>query len=348
MRGINPLKIPLLAQKDVDFLRKEAAVVIEIDEEGSLISLYTSRNHRIDVLAVIGPVKEFAVSDPEIIKRKFLEGVLLEIGIGRDKPYHKSQNRERRNEEPKIFLARRRWFRLSRQQFVQIAPIIMANLQERVDKRVETWKCGRDNPYMVKSSRNWWSHRRKKLSVGEKIYIAERGLRFSLNLKDDLFAKYVFWLELNNDFLKKQLVGFARMIDKMFMRYRRAGEYGYFYRKNFSQLKRPLEVKDMVSRKRWPLYYYEEMLEKYLPHGKKNQLIDEIYELLGVEAGETSVERTMAVEAIIPSIKYADCHLKVVRREYNGKNFIVFEIFPSIPPDNSQKVLGDMGESEKD
>lgn len=110
------------------------------------------------------------------------------------------------------------------------------------------------------------------------------------------------------------------MIDKRLKPYRENG-----YRKRFMELKGAQQIKRIIEEKHLPLYLLEEMVEKYLPNGDRNLLINEIAELVGCSNGNKAIERQLAQSAIIPDINNG-IELRVVSGLETAKDYILFEL----------------------
>lgn len=318
MRGLNPDRICELMRKDVELIKLEAKLVLEITSEG--LRLHRPKNQRLDIIAVIGPVENSIISEIKNLN----EAVLLEIGFRRAKPYHELPNRQRKNGEPSNFPIRRQWFALSEEQYAKVFPAILRILQKITDDRVHSWKCIiNDDPYLIPTTKHQFSKKGRKISLKKRYMAYPQGIRFSVARKDELIIRYIYWTELHlNNRIKEHLKGLAKFIDMALSKHKG-------YKRNFSKLKLAREISDMISRKKQlPQYQMEEMIETYLPKGYKNQLINEIIDLLGYNR-EKSRERLLASSAI--SIKHHPQPPQIMVKTGLDKNkdHIVFEILPS-------------------
>lgn len=309
MRGISKSRILSFIEQDVRTVKEEALGVFRIDSDSQKIEFIENKNPRLGVLAILGSGEGFG--------RKFEEVLLVEIGVSRTRPYHEARGLARKEHESNV-PQRRKWFDLTQDQYKRVAPFVFKQIQLLTDKRVGLWKCGVDNPFCVKTSRHYWMRSKKKLFISEAYKPQVQGARFSISLKDKFFLKQVYQAELSM-FWKKRLEGLAKFIDLRLSSYRSNG-----YRRNFLTLQGVRQILDILEYKKLPAYALEEMVNTYLPEGRKNRLFNEIVSLVGWN-GDKSEERRLAEEAIamapLPKLK--------VTSGINGSDFIVFEVFPS-------------------
>lgn len=322
MRGVNPDKIPYFVKKDAELIKKEAVLVLRIKKNGDIEIVNEGSRKRINVIAVLGPAEEYAISDCVLRRFNFDEALLCEIGLRRNKPYNETQNRKREKEERKNFTKRRKWFQLSKNQFVKVAPVIFQILQGITDKRVDGWKCGPRNPFWVKTKRYKVVKGGKILKSYSKSVKCNCGIRFSISPKDYYFLSAVYWAEFNNPALGKYLGGLARFIDKRLSHYRNNG-----FRKDFRKLKGFQDVKKVVSK--ISPYLIRKMLEEYLP-GKENNIfynyLMQIFEVDNCKYKEKILVETASslfdAKKILNGIS-----LKITNGNKGNGKPIVFEVF---------------------
>ncbi|MBI4993699.1 hypothetical protein HZC33_01945 [Candidatus Wolfebacteria bacterium] len=329
MVGINPNKVLDIVRRDTELIRREAIFLIELDGYGKVKGFFKNPDGRIEVLAVIGQVEDFAISDKPIINQNFGEAVLFELGIKRDKPYHESRNTKRLFGEPYCFCKRRQWFKLSERQFEKVAPIIFDFLQSHTNEEVKKWKCNPlTNPFWLKTTKDWYS-RKRGFEFYNKNYALIRGKRFSIALKDRNFVQYVYSAELK--YWQEELSGFAKFIDLAISSKRKKKElYKKMSPADFVELTGGSVfsyLKEIVDRKKLPPYLCEELIEKYFPGGKDNILYNEVKHLFSVNGGK-SAERVFAESAVV----LPDCpilKLKITAGIRPDKDHIVFEVLPT-------------------
>lgn len=150
MNGIRPENIPILIARDVLNVKKYAAIVLEIEE--GVMRFSRNENPRLNVIAVVGPGK--------FLDKEYKEAVLLEIGIGKSRPYHIPAFKK---EKGPWISKRKKWFSLTEHQYRVIAPKIFSILGLLTNERVGNWKCGPNNPFCVPAHRFYWSRKHKTL-----------------------------------------------------------------------------------------------------------------------------------------------------------------------------------------
>lgn len=313
MRGLKPEMIQVLIKRDIELVKKEAVFLLEFN--GDKIDVKISPENRLNILAVIGPAQRHAIIDKNICKCFPSEAVLLEVGLRRGRPYHECMNTKRKMGEFTCFPYRRKWFQMSESQFLKTAPIIFELLQKYTNEITFNWKDS-----YISGSRHWWSHHQKKLFCNTIYRLAKKGIRFSVHKRDDFILEFIYWAELNlNSALKNHLTGLAKFIDKRLKLYRENG-----YKKRFIDLGGAKQIKKIIDGKFLQPYLLEEMIDKYLPNGDRNSLINEIRELVDWN-WSGALERKLAQRAVIPS-NIDGISLRVIRGLETKNDYIVFEL----------------------
>jgi len=302
-------RVLYLVERDVSAVKNEAMGVFRIDPEFGNVEFAENKKARLGVLAIIGPGNGFG--------RRFPEALLAEIGVSRTRPYHEALGLSRGSEESNI-PARRKWFGLTQSQYEIVAPHVFQCIQRFADERIALWKCGPDNPFFVKTPRHYWLRSKKTLFYNEGYKPRLASARFSISTQDVFFLKEVFSADLNV-YWKERLPGLAKFVDLRLAQYRTKG-----YRRSFRKLGGVKNIISVFDNQQLPRYALEEMLDKYLPHGRANKFFHELAELIGWN-GEKAEERKLADEAVVTS---PNLKLKVISG-LSGRDFIVFEIFSS-------------------
>ncbi len=327
MRGIKPEEIPVLVARDVEMVKREAKIVINI----SSLNIQENSRPGLGIIAVIGP--------GEFQGRHFEETVLCEIGLGQSRPYH-----EARKPEEKTFIQyRRKWFSLSEEQYLIIAPQIFRLLQELTDKRVNNWKCGpkSENPFRIRVPRNFWYRHGKTLFQNSSWKPALRGARFAVSLADKWLFNDIFWAELNINFcLKRHLIGFARFIDLYLSVYKKNLRKNDLSRR-FLKLKKVQEINTIIhssSLSKSPYLLIE--LLGHLPGRENNRLWPYISSQLIPWDGRETRERIIASRVLPdPELRLGKIQLRIEtgldgRNKYQRmpkkRDHIVFEVYPKL------------------
>lgn len=204
---------------DVDIVRKHAIVTIEIGDFPPEVRCCP--DNRLPIIAVIGrPVVAVKDLSPKRCRgvSQFLEtdlhpAVLLEVGVGCSRPYHEAIGRNQTRPVSSIS-SRAKWFLLSMEQYKEVAPLVSENMDTYARERVSSWKNGpfSDDPFLIKTSRTWYSRGRKKTLYTPLVKKAwPRGIRFSVATRDELLLGDVLRADLS--YMQQSLTGLAKFID---------------------------------------------------------------------------------------------------------------------------------------
>jgi len=324
-KGVHPAMVPILVQRDVDLAKKEAKVVINL----SILDLAYNPKPGLGVIAIIGPGEFFG--------RKYREALLCEIGLGQSRPYHNAKKPKAycKVDESRWMEKRRKWFSLSEEEYLAIAPLIFKIFQELTDKKVATWKHGfySDDPFLLPTPRNYFSRRQKKLYQSISMMPQRKGIRFAVSKKDEFFVRDIYWAALNSSDLKIHLNGLARFIDLYLSPYKKP------LRRSFSKLKRVIRIKrtclSLLSMR--GAYLLSEIL-RCLPKRQRNPLWPHLTDLLG-DDGNPTKERRLA-DSVLPDPKsrVGYIELKITTGLFGKygrqgdifiRDHIVFEVLPS-------------------
>lgn len=324
MKGLRPDSIPMLVENDVRRLKEEARIVFLTDRNrGNGVEVLKNPEPRLNVIAVIGPSEAFG--------RKFEEAVLCEIGIGASRPYHEARkpNGTRKEREPINIPARRKWFNLSREQYLAVAPALFQCLQELTDRKVFSWKTGHhnNNPFFIRSPNNFFTIRNKKL-VSKKVFRDfPIGTRYAVSTADKCLLSDIFWADLK--LRERQLRKLARFIDKRLSPYRNGG---HKRRKSFSKLEGAKDIQKIFSTSKYlSKYLLVEMINKYLPRGDKNVFWRELCCLIEWDGEELTEEHKLAASAYPnPELRLEGIQFRITAGLEREKDHIVLEVFPSL------------------
>jgi hypothetical protein len=325
--GLSKQQIRNLVMADVQNVQREAYSVINISSDG-IATENLNDQWRLGVIAVVGPTQAFGEC--------FSEAVLCEIGLGKSRPYHEANKPKLKllQGEPKSIPKRKKWFQLSESQYLAVLPFLFRRMREITDAKCWARKCHPDNPFLVPTPRNYYSHREKILHESESLRPAISGTRFSVSKKDLLLRSYINHVYFTSKKLKERLGGLARFIDKRLKSYRING-----HKKQFCELPGAIQIKEMVEtrKKSLPPYLLTEMLHWHLPKGKKNVYFYHLCNLFGLD-GEEAKHRNIMNESL-PDAKHRldEVDLRIIRKNPK-EDYIVFELFPSSEPPSSFSV----------
>jgi hypothetical protein len=317
MRGINPANIPMLAQKDVCFDSAEAKFVFRIREGG--VSIKENPTGKLLVAAVIGPA-EITVA-PEIPPQK--QAVLLEVGIGRGRPYKEG------NHDDRWTNLRRKWFFLTEEQYRLVAPEIFRLLQRLTNERVANWQFPN---WEIPVPRRWWAQRGREFSESITFRFFPRGARFSVAEADKWLISDIYRAELvHNKALRGQLSGLSGFIDKALRLYPKNG----MPLNSFIRLKGGRAVYTTLTRSSFLRHHKAEALLR-LPAGRQHRFFYHLADIIGWD-GDKTPERKKSDSALTDVIgRIGGMQLKVIREK---RGCCVFEVFPDLPPVTGEEEL---------
>ncbi len=197
------------AAHDVQVVRRLAQYLIEIDSEGAVSCQYNPHDS-LCVIAVVGPVEQSLVEGVGAI-----QGLLLEVGLGHTAPYSASC-RFREELWPKLYIAaRRKYFALSRAQYLLVAPHLLRLMQEITDDHVRARRSGgMEDPFIVSASTvrvrrhagevvNWskWKHR-------------VRGICFDIDSRDTHLVADLCKITLRSQWLAHEVSGLKGFVTR--------------------------------------------------------------------------------------------------------------------------------------
>lgn len=323
MKGLRSDLIPVLTENDASRVKKEATIVFLMEgNKSNGIEILKNPKSRLNVMAVVGPSQAFG--------RKFKEAVLCEIGIGASRPYHEARkpNSLREEKEPINIPRRRKWFSLSQEQYLAVAPALFQCLQRLTNDKVFRWKTGphNNNPFFIRSPNNFFAIRNKKLHSKEVFRNFPIGTRYAVSVADKYLLSDIFWADLK--LREWQLRKLARFVDKLLSPYRNGG---YKRRKSFSKLERTKDVQRIFSTNKYlSKYLLVEMINKYLPRGVKNVFWQDLCDLIKWDCEELLEEHKL-VASIYPNpeLRLGGINFRITTGLERKKDHIVFEVFPS-------------------
>lgn len=293
-------------ERDIKTVKEISKILITISCDDKKVKIKLNDNLKEGIggiIAVIGHTKDLK------------EVLLLEVGIGRSRPYAKSRF-------PGYYVdSREKIFKISLDQHKIVMPHILEAIQLITDLRIENWKVGcPTNPFKVKYKNNWYT-KRGGFSSREICINKTPSIRFSFHKSDQLLVDDMFCLFLSSDWTRCKMIGLGRFIDKALSVYRdRKRTF-----KKFELLKNVREVKRVLSR--WPTFLTEEMLLNYLPDGNKNFFFDDLAELIRWDGLTISDKNKKAF------ISFVDDSCYKIRNKINyvreTDQLVLFDICPS-------------------
>ena len=310
MKGIPNAQLADYVRQDVEKVLRNASVVIHLTNDDPIV--INNETPRLQVIAVVGPGY---CPTPKLY---FSEAVLLEIGIGYSYSYHETKIPKAlrcKNQwcEGKLTRIRRRHqvVRITAEQYLQVAPLLFAEMQRIVNRRIAARKkYNHLNPPYKRVTRLFHSHRKSTLfNWGEKI-TAHPGSRFSVSALDEHVLSDIYWLEQQTDAAHRgRTEGLAHRIAKRLSRYARNGT---FWR--LEKLKGLKDVDEFIAYSNLPVYKRAEALRLIKDSPKRRPVYEHFRNELELRLGsdDNIAPETRLIRQTLP---HPEERLSVLRRE---------------------------------
>jgi len=258
-------------ERDVEKIMKYATGIIVISPDGTL-KFIENKNSRLGILAVIGPAdpSDQKLRPKEISKLNFNKALLMEVGLGAGKPYHKAKGINKKKHQPFIS-KRRKWFSLTEKQYKLVMPFIFNFIIEKSLDKIRGWKL-KGFSY---SSVTILKHKNSKI-ISRKTYKDYlRGTRFAVSPKDDFFIKDLISIAKNNSQTLKQIRGLYYFVEM---------ELRYFLKKrkpnSFKKSETAWLIKEEIKKMSVPLRGY--ILHK-ISEEKKRPVYNDLVDVFGTK-----------------------------------------------------------------
>lgn len=193
--------ITKLMANDVDCVEKYARFLCIIDEDGSPRVLYARSHAPLNIIAVLGP----AVYNGHT----FDTALLLEIGLGRARPYHPAF-------APEGVLARGRWIQKRRNyrllggdRFHVLWPFLLDIIIAHTEEVCSEWKCKQWNVPSPRA-RVIRKERRREVVVKTKETWYSRGARVSVSFRDEELVRMITGIDIAR--MKASIQGAAKLL----------------------------------------------------------------------------------------------------------------------------------------
>ncbi len=287
---------------DAQRVLTKAAVVLEVSPRGKVVRRVSNAKPAIGTLAIIG-------------RDRVGQQLLMEIGIGRTRPYHPCRQPGLR----KWMSARCPGGTVTSVQYAALSAKIFLELQAISDARAGNWK-----PHNIPMGRAYYT-RRNGLATSRVERVMPRGIRFSIAKRDHMLLADFYWLQIYESEKYRSMV---RFVDKLLGAYR--GERGIMRRPYVVWLHDELKARASST---WPRYLLSE-LPNFLPgerHNRRFQLLVDIVErVTGWQGGKTP-ERRLADTAQDPKGRLNGIKVRDISglRADATKDHVVFELFPN-------------------
>lgn len=310
MRGIKPDDYRLLAERDVELVRAEAAHLFIMNENG-----FSYRKHSdpgLGIIAVIGEPKTEPLH-PDLINSGIKNAVLLEIGIGKSRPYHETslpQSRRNGNTGRNWLVKRRKWFSLSPDQYAAIAPELFKLMENLTDRKVAGRKCHPGNPFVLNYPTRHYSQNNKRYSERIKTGFFPQGTRYSVNLSDELMLNDLYWATLYGNLqVIRHISGAANFINRCLNRYKQNG----YDSEKFERLKGIEYIRNSLNSSLFSDWLKREVLY-YLPGGNSYRFFENLAHYFELDLEDyPEKKRALKANQTRPKTRLGQIQLRVLR-----------------------------------
>jgi hypothetical protein len=309
---IKPRFSPAIVAENLRAVREKAAFVWRLTPNEEVVEK-VNRRAELNVIAIIGegqkPLGDRVTHQPEVL--------LAEIGIGRTRPYRPAYSSERG-----WIAQRHKYFALTEEQYLLIAPRLFATLQQLADQKISGWKSGGQTKLL--SPRAYYVRRVGQLDRSSAYRWWEKGVHFSFSLQDQALIADAYWAEINvSRQRQRQMIGLARFIALCLAPYR---HNGYSFNR-WCQLSQVRPLVEVLARNSLPHHLLVETF-KFLPHGLNNPHIYHLARLVDWDLSATP-EETLAQQAYLGARKRLGPIQLKVDHTRPEKGYLVVEILAS-------------------
>jgi hypothetical protein len=304
------------AAEDVTFVLKEARFVIRFNTNSSSWDFLENDSGRLNVIAAIGP--GIGLPSTPVAGQQFEECLLLEVGIGRTRPYHAGRNFDGPERRRLWVKKRRKWFTLTDEQYQNVAPFVFTTIQYLTNKRVKGWESP---TFWLKGRRTYYSRANKRTFVSETYREQERGARFSVSPLDEQLTADIYAAQLRNPAVLRQIRGLRNYVELWLDRHRTG------YVKKFDTLKASSEIYTAVRQSLLPVYLRQHAL-KQLRKPFKVMFTPVLSEYLGLDLRSDIPQVNMAKTALPNPHNRVNGTRLLVHKE--GTKFHTIEVFADL------------------
>lgn len=303
-----------LSKRNVRLLEEQARILITIAPDNARYAIRQNPNGQLNIVAVLGPV-----ANSQLEKQ-----LLLEIGMGRTRPYAETEEYRKGKGGRRYRLPQRqKIFSLTEAQYCLVAPEIFGLLRQIAEEKVRAWRSG--SHFWLNVSRTVYDAKEKREYTTSRTSPWPKGIRFSFDKRDHYIVRDLVWSELNGEQISHILSGKARYIRLL------------FYRRNKKYFKNGLSARhlgtEFAAIADLPMYLKEELAD-YLFSGPNNYgFLDQLAWFLPLPRKKTSPEQQLAASAFPdPESRIGKINVRITSGLENKKNYVVAEIIPFLYP----------------
>lgn len=322
MRGLSPNQIREIVERDVERVKRHASVTItmlpdQIDGYAFYVDekpLAEDLRRGTHVIAIVGAGR-FEQMD-------FEKAVLCLINVGGNRPDRKKRRPCLRNYGLEK-IGQRKWFSMSQEQYLAVAPILFRELLRYATARIRNWK----NPLAYSKVKVKMRGVEIKMNFSPK----NRGFCFAVSSKERYLMQDLCLAEMYlNEKAKKLIDGLAFSIKGRLQPYlrERPATKDMWRLKSLAPIKSAL-LRHAVSRG----HLLIEMMRRHFT--PQYPYWDDLIQVLGWNGTEESERKKLASMALPdPKRRLGDIQLRIVKirqRAWKGDKKIVFMVHPPTP-----------------
>lgn len=310
MRGLSKKARIGLIERDVILTRRHAKMVLTVKEK--TVKIEKNAAGRLGVIAVIGP------GSSDELRNSFNEAVLLEVGIGKSRPYHEARGLNRKSGESNIPKRLKECW-LTKEQYIVVAPFIFKTILELAKDKVEGWRSSHHS-FWTPDRR--YSKKKKKFHCYWNFCDWPRGMRFSVSCLDSLILADVLFAERHvNRYISSKIGRHARLISLVF---------SDLYDRKISSVHPDLVCDLKEGMEKVPSHIRRYILDQ-VPERVREYWADDLAQIFKVPINGKHQEADL-----IESLKFTggsrscinNMQLRVTTGIDAGKDHVTFEVFP--------------------
>src|SRR3989344_3175492 len=313
--GLSKKEAGKLVSQDVETVCRRAQLIIDLSSDNSGSGFIFPRENpkgKLMVIAIIGPGT--GLPGTPIEGKSFERALLAEIGISRAKPYRTSHTPRRNlSRQGERTLWRRKWFLLSKSQYLRVAPSLFTCIQILANERIRSWK---HQSFVMKTQIALWKSRSNRVIVNMVKSEIERGCCFAFDYRDAMMLADLFATEFKHEATKRQIKGLSNCIGKCLSPYRS-------FTQSFWRLKAAKNIRRQLRITGLP-HYLQVEAARQLPLMTRQRFQPYLQEILDWDGGPTVQSEYVA--GALPNLwsRTRNMRTRIVSQK---PNYVTFEVF---------------------
>jgi len=311
-------KIKCRLDGDISLIKSHARFIIYVDDEGfPLRMLEREEGYKLDVLAIIGSAEVEDMYFPEVI--------LLEIGMGKTKPYHDAKvpkNLHKEGETTWIH-KRQKMASLSQKQLSNLWPYLENILVGKAIKQMSGWKS---HTRVLPNSLVRISHGNRGIHIKDTFREVKSGVRFSVSFADMEMIKVV--LSSHLIYMKETMRKLSYSLNRFLQRYKNSSysskELNLFTKSEHGGVKAIVQYCDNI-----PALHIAKMFQENMIGNRS--LLEQVFEQFGLCDMEDVFFFMEILEKINPRIIFEEATIWIPTEGFKkGRDSLVFQVQPNV------------------